>query len=202
MATLARLLPSPSLTVALAALVLAAAGVGVASIPDRGGVVRACYGKTTGILRVIDPARPGLAGRCGSRERRLSWNRRGLRGLRGLPGAKGTNGTNGTNGLDGAAGAAGATNVVIRFATFTSDSSGNSSHESVACQAGERAVGGGIGWTQSPGSGDAVRYSGPEDSSGNTFPAQGATPTGWAGEIHTSDGAGKTGRVYVICAAP
>src|SRR5204863_5146239 len=117
---------------------------------------------------------------------------------------QGRAGQNGTNGLNGVNGANGATNAVIRFATFSSDTFGQSSHVHVQCNAGERAVGGGIGWTQSPGSGDAVVQSGPEDANFNTttFPVQGATPTGWAGELKTSDAQGKPGRVYAICASP
>jgi hypothetical protein len=95
-----------------------------------------------------------------------------------------------------------ASNATIRFAAFTSDAFGQSGHVDVDCNPGERAVGGGIGWTQSPGSGDAVTYSGPEDNSMDTFPAQGSAATGWAGQIRTSDGAGKTGRVYVVCVSP
>jgi hypothetical protein len=98
--------------------------------------------------------------------------------------------------------AVGPRSVVIRFEAFTSDSFGNSGFVNVGCGPGEKATGGGIGWTQSPGGGDAVRYSGPETNSGDTFPNQGSTATGWAGDIHTSDGMGKTGRVYVVCASP
>ena len=48
-----RLLPSPAMGVALAALVVAVAGVAVASIPRPNGVVKACY-DSRGAVRVID----------------------------------------------------------------------------------------------------------------------------------------------------
>ena len=50
---LRRLLPSPAMGVALAALVVAVAGVAVASIPGPNGVVKACY-DSRGAVRVID----------------------------------------------------------------------------------------------------------------------------------------------------
>jgi hypothetical protein len=46
--------------------------------------------------------------------------------------------------------------VAIRFASFTSNGSGQSGHVDVTCNPGETAIGGGIGWTMSPGSGDAI----------------------------------------------
>jgi hypothetical protein len=122
-------------------------------------------------------------------EAAIAWNQQGR------PGANGTTGSPGTPG---------ATNVTIRLATFVADSTRMSGHVHVDCHPGERAVGGGIGWTQSPGSGDAITYSGPIDANFTTFtfPGQGATPTGWAGEIRTSDSPGKPGQIYVICASP
>lgn len=168
-------------------LVVAGSGWAFAATAASNKVIHACAAKRGGALR--------LAGKCSKTERAVTWN------VQGVPGKNGFNGTNGTNGTDGAPGA---TNVAIRFATFTSDAFGQSGHVHVECNPGERAVGGGIGWTQSPGSGDAVVYSGPDDANfaTTTFPAQGATPIGWAGEIKTSDGAGKTGRIYAICASP
>jgi hypothetical protein len=91
--------------------------------------------------------------------------------------------------------------VVIRYHEFTSDMSGFSGHVRADCDPGERAVGGGIGWTNSPGASDTISYSGPDDGAG-LYPEQGSTPVAWAGEIKTSDGEGKAGRVYAICAWP
>src|SRR5438552_1322326 len=140
-------------------------------VPDRAGVYHGCVA-TSGALRVVAKASSCRKARTVTRGRRririagesaIAWNQQGRAGQ------------NGTNGLNGVNGANGATNAVIRFATFSSDTFGQSSHVHVQCNAGERAVGGGIGWTQSPGSGDAVVQSGPEDANFNmtTFPAQG-----------------------------
>ncbi len=162
----------------LLALVLAVAGVGVASIPDRDGGRARLLREDDGDPAGYRYGAPRLRRAVPIERAAPVWNRRGLRGL---PGVDGTNGTNGANGLDGnerRGGCGGSHQRHDLIRNFTSDSSGNSSHESVACYPGERVVGGGIGWTQSPGSDDAVRYSGPEDASGNRFPAQGATPTG------------------------
>lgn len=65
-------------------LVLTTTGVAVAAIPDRHGVIHACYKKTTGVLRVIN-TEPGLVNgipnrrvvqRCSSDERPLEWRAR------------------------------------------------------------------------------------------------------------------------------
>jgi hypothetical protein len=90
--------------------------------------------------------------------------------------------------------------VVTRVKDFTSDGSGNSGDQRVSCDSGERATGGGISWTMSPGSGDTIRTNNPL--SGEAFPVSGNVATGWEGSLHTSDGMGKTGRIYVICASP
>ncbi|GAA1133443.1 hypothetical protein GCM10009630_34520 [Kribbella jejuensis] len=56
---------------ATAAIVLGGAGLAYAAIPDSGGVIHACYGKTGGTLRVSD------TGTCRSTEVSLSWNTAG-----------------------------------------------------------------------------------------------------------------------------
>jgi hypothetical protein len=48
---------SPGLVVAVAVLAVALGGVAYATIPDSGGVIPSCYGKSTGSLRVIDPSK-------------------------------------------------------------------------------------------------------------------------------------------------
>jgi hypothetical protein len=68
---------SPSVAVALLALLVAIGGVAVASIPGQDGVIRGCYDNSTGALRVIDPD----AGRsCSGTETALSWNQQGPKG--------------------------------------------------------------------------------------------------------------------------
>jgi hypothetical protein len=74
---------SPSMAVALLALVIAVGGVAVASIPGPDGVIQGCYDNSTGALSVIDPA----AGRgCPPGATALSWNQTGPQGPQGPPG--------------------------------------------------------------------------------------------------------------------
>jgi hypothetical protein len=61
--------PSPSMIVAIAALVLAAGGFAVAAIPSRDGTIHACYKTKGGDLRIVKGAT------CKQGERALSWNR-------------------------------------------------------------------------------------------------------------------------------
>jgi hypothetical protein len=111
---LARRRPSPALAVALAALVVAAAGGAMAAIPAGDGTIQACYSKIGGGLRVIDPDSNNVfMRRCNGTESALSFSQRGpqgiqgIQGIQGVPGPPGTNGTNGTNGTDGKDGAQG-----------------------------------------------------------------------------------------------
>jgi hypothetical protein len=180
------------------ALLVLALGIAVgggayalSAVPDRAGVFHGCVNKKTKVLRVVDSAsqcrktvRRGKHKQPG--ETAIAWNQKG---------APGTNGTNGANGANGAS------KVVTRVADFTSNASGDSGDQRASCNAGERATGGGISWTQSPGSGDTIRSSNPLLSP-EGFPANGDVPTAWEGDIHTSDGMGKTGRIWVICVSP
>jgi hypothetical protein len=86
--------PSPAMVVALIALLVALGGVAFASIPGPGGVVKGCYSKSNGSLRVIDSKKD-----CSKKhERTLSWNQKGPRGLRGIQGGQGLQGIRGTDG--------------------------------------------------------------------------------------------------------
>ena len=61
-----------------AALLVALAGVAWAAIPGAGGVISGCYGKQSGILRVIDAA---AGDDCNnSSELPISWNEQGQPG--------------------------------------------------------------------------------------------------------------------------
>jgi hypothetical protein len=102
--------PSPATIVALAALVLAMGGLSLAAIPGPAGVIRGCYSKKTGALRVLQRGT-----RCARGERKVSWSEkgrpgdpgaRGATGAQGIQGAQGPQGTNGTNGANGANGTA------------------------------------------------------------------------------------------------
>ena len=67
-----RFRPSPSMVVALVALVVAAGGVTYAAIPDSSGVIHGCYSKAQGAVRVID-TESNPPGKCKSNETALSW---------------------------------------------------------------------------------------------------------------------------------
>jgi hypothetical protein len=102
--------PSPGMVVALIALLVALGGVAFASIPGPGGVVKGCYSKSTGSLRVIDSKKS-----CSKkRERSLSWNQQGVRGLQGSQGSQGPAGVNGGQGPQGDSGAPGLDGAALR----------------------------------------------------------------------------------------
>ena len=89
MRRIARHRPSPALAVAFIALLVAVGGAAFASIPGPSGVVKGCYSKSNGSLRVIDSKKG-----CSKRhERTLRWNQQGVRGDTGDTGATGAPGS-------------------------------------------------------------------------------------------------------------
>jgi hypothetical protein len=79
-------------------LAITAAGVADAAIPGADGSVSGCYGKLTGIVRVIDPA----GGTCNPRfETPITWSVRGPIGPKGDPGDPGPTGPTGATGPTG-----------------------------------------------------------------------------------------------------
>jgi hypothetical protein len=115
---------------------------------------------------------------------------RGPRGAQGPQGPQGPQGIAGPQGAQGLRGAAGATNVTVRVGAVELGDS------TAACNAGERAVGGG-GFTDAAG---GYLY--------NSTPAEneGETPTAWTASAASADDATLDAPVdvqaYVICAAP
>ena len=88
-----------------AALLVALAGVAWAAIPGAGGMISGCYGKQSGILRVIDAA---AGDDCNnSSELPISWNEQGQPGLQGPQGVQGPAGPPGSTGERGLQGPAG-----------------------------------------------------------------------------------------------
>lgn len=81
-------------------VVVAATGIVVATIPDSGGVIHACYSRSGGTLRVIDNS----VTNCKQGETSLSWN---MQGAAGPSGPQGPTGPAGADGDDGAPGATG-----------------------------------------------------------------------------------------------
>jgi Collagen triple helix repeat (20 copies) len=91
------------LTVAAFAILMVAAGVAYASIPDSTGVIHGCYTTGTGQLRVYD-SQSSTAKKCSSNERALTWNQQGPQGAQGPQGPQGAQGPQGPQGPQGAAG--------------------------------------------------------------------------------------------------
>jgi Collagen triple helix repeat (20 copies) len=81
------------------AALLVAGGAALATIPGSDGVIKACYAKRDGALRVIDSAASCKAG-----ETALTWNQKGLKGDTGAQGPRGYAGQTGPTGPIGPAG--------------------------------------------------------------------------------------------------
>jgi len=105
-------LTMPGIVVLVVTLLLAG-GVAFAAIPDAGGVHYGCVQKSSGQLRVIDPAVAGTGGSCSDKETFISWNQVGVAGtagpagLQGEPGPQGEVGPAGPQGEPGPAGPVG-----------------------------------------------------------------------------------------------
>ncbi len=136
--------------------VISAAAVGslaYGAIPDRSGVIHACYDKQSGQLRIFD-SETGLPKSCGVKEVAIDWNRTGPQGApgpagpQGSPGPQGEQGPNGDPGAQGPAGAPGLSQyeIVSRGKALFA---GTRDHLAVVCPAGKRPVGGGAETTQS-----------------------------------------------------
>ena len=86
---------------AVAATVVGSAVAAAASDPP--ATITGCYGKVTGILRIVDTTRH----RCLITETAISWNAQGPAGVPGAPGAPGPKGDTGAQGPKGDTGAQG-----------------------------------------------------------------------------------------------
>ena len=82
------------LAVAVAGTLVGAGGLAFAT--SRGGVIKACASKKTGLLRV--------ATHCKKKEHTVSWNAHGPRGATGHQGTQGPRGVQGQQGIQGAQG--------------------------------------------------------------------------------------------------
>ena len=70
---------------------------------DGDGVIRGCFEKNTGVLRIVE------GGVCLRGETPISWNQQGVQGEAGAPGAAGPQGPRGFDGYQGPTGATGST---------------------------------------------------------------------------------------------
>src|ERR1700758_47704 len=82
------------------AAVLVAGGAALATIPGSDGVIKGCYAKKDGTLRVIDAATT----QCNPTETALAWNQKGPKGDTGAQGPRGYEGQTGPTGPAGADG--------------------------------------------------------------------------------------------------
>jgi hypothetical protein len=91
-------LPKYWIAIGVAAVVVIAAGVGYAAIPDNNGVIHACMLKATGTIRLIDTSlgSQSLRGHCTALETEVSWSQQGPKGDPGLQGAAGPRGDPGS----------------------------------------------------------------------------------------------------------
>src|SRR5262249_58938858 len=78
----------------------AAGAIAFAAIPNQSGVIRGCYGKNHGQLRLSDEG-------CMPSEKKIVWNQQGRQGAVGPQGAGGPQGAAGPQGPAGPQGAVG-----------------------------------------------------------------------------------------------
>ena len=137
-----------------AVAVLAGGGIAYAAIPDSGtGVFHACMLNNVGTVRLIDPSRSDLRGRCDTRlETEVMWNAQGQpgpagpKGDPGEPGPKGDTGTPGPKGDTGPQGPAGVSGFSVAIAIFSTVGTGNAEDVGAfaQCPTGKVAIGGGM----------------------------------------------------------
>lgn len=106
----------------------------------------------------------------------------------------------GPEGPEGPEGPPGATNVVVRTQSFDALASGNFTIVGSMCEEGERAVGGGGGFTGNAGS-EVLQQSYPLAAE-NTAAAAGDTPIGWRSIVKNEAGSPQVPVAWVVCAQP
>jgi hypothetical protein len=124
-----------------------------------------------------------------------------VQGPQGPAGPRGESGGAGPIGATGAAGAAGATNVVVRREEPCPTLPANVHCViNIQCEAGERAIGGGAGFTTFAGN-EFINASHPVEADGSG-PENGDTPTGWFVSIEYTTGGPRNAIGYVVCVSP
>ena len=111
-----------------------AGGIAYATIPDSSGIFHACVKGTNGNVRLIDPDKPGKAGKCKGNEQAVSWNQTGPPGAPGAPGAPGSPGAPGLSALQ-----------TVNLASVSNSVSPKEA--AVLCPSGKRVIGGGAAIT-------------------------------------------------------
>jgi hypothetical protein len=175
----AKLTPSPSMVVALIALVVALSGTAYAAATINGKNIK----KGTVTSKQIKDGTIVKA----DLSKKLS-----------------VTGPQGPQGVQGAPGTPGATSV-SKYVWHSEDVANNIFEDrDIQCGAGEKLVGGGAGWETDAGAKEyasVVSFSGPVDSSGD--PASGsAAATGWGGAGQNTAGTVRDFEVFALCAKP
>lgn len=188
--------PSPSMAVSVAALVVAMSGTSYAAVSLKKNSVGSAQIKANAVTsaKVKDSSLLAKDFKAGELPR-------GAAGPAGPAGAAGPVGPAGARGPAGANGANGATNVKVRTKQIVVPA-GTYNNQAVLCSTGERSTGGGAAFDgATPLPGDAIVESAPVI--GDRFPAEGDTPNGWYAAVSNGSGGGPvTVNVYAICAAP
>lgn len=186
--------PSPALMLATLAIVLATTGVGIAAIPDGGGVIHACYatkapilglGPAQGDLRVIDTA---AGQKCATGESPLSIAQTGAPGPKGDTGATGPGGPAGPQGVQGPAGSSTISGYEI-VQRSENVPSGSSAVVSAPCPPGKKVLGG------------SARTDTFQDETGSPIREQpDFDGSGWAAVTTNNTGGAETLEARAICA--
>lgn len=144
------------------------------------GVVRACYDRETGRMRVLQPETS-----CGPGERLLTWSVRGPRGRQGLAGNDGIDGAAGVDGADGLDGAVGATGA--------GGANGANGAMGATGATGAAGANGAEGATGATGATGADGLEGAAGMTGATGPMGATGATGMVGEVGATGADGATG---------
>ena len=180
-----------------AVAVLIVGGSAYALAASRGGTITVCVTHHGGALY--------RAKKCAKHDRKLTWNKQGRPGATGAQGSQGLQGAQGPQGAQGSQGAPAIASVTTRVndsgANGTLVGAGALLTESVSCNAGEIATGGG---GVSPIGGDADQPLGVVTLvASRPTPGTGA-PTGWTVTFRNDDSSSHVlaWKIYAICVIP
>jgi hypothetical protein len=139
-------------------------GIAWATIPGTGGVIQGCYGKTGGIVRIVDKASQCLP----NLEVAITWNQAGSKGDPGIAGPKGNTGVAGAQGATGALGPTGP--------------AGGAGPKGDTGAAGQQGSTGAVGAAGATGAAGPTGDSGPSGPTGDSGPSGPTGPAGSGGE--------------------
>lgn len=180
-----RMRPSKRALLAGGATTLLLGGVSGAYAVTADGTINACQDKSTGNLRVIDPAKTS----CKNSESPISWNQTGPQGIAGQDGVDGEDGENGVSGYE------------VRSWDYALVSGGGIA--TMTCPVGKVALGGGY-WLKDEGvmtNGTTVVRSMPGRMDWNTNTPIAGDNRGWIVQVNKPNNVNPGQMtVYVTCA--